>query len=196
MDKQEVPTTNNQKAVQQAVGSELEAIQQAVKNNDFSYAIAHLEYLTKKVKELQSRELDKFLPVECDGFKKKTIVTVPGEPNIDDNNYVLYRKTYQDSDGNMINVYVVASDPIIRDYMTMISSQKVLKRFQNKSILKMGNYEAIVTGSPGENYIEHNIVINSDLLVNVFYIGKIQPETIAKFTSKMDLNRLENYLKK
>ena len=196
IEKPETPTSNVQKGIQQVATTELESIHQAIRENNYSNAIAHLEFLTRKMKDIQARGLDKFFPVECEGFRKKNSLATNDDPNVNDNSLVLYKKTYQDSNGNTINVYVVSSDPIIRDYMTMISSQKVMKRFQNKSIIKIGNYEAIVTGAPGENYVEHNIVINSDLLVNIFYIGKIQSETISKFAAKIDLNRLEIYLKK
>ena len=190
--KPETPTPNRN--TQYPIPTQLDLIEKSVKENDYQTALFYLGFLTKKIRDMQSKELDKFFPFDFEGFRKKTTTLQPDEATLDENDYVLYKKVYQDSDGNTISIYVVSSDPIISDYMAMISSQKILKRFQNKRIIKVGTYNAIMTGSPGENYLEQNIVIDPNLLVNVFYVGKISNESAIKFASKMDLTHLAFFL--
>lgn len=192
LEKVETPTSNRVQNL--PITTQLELISKAIKENDYSLARWYLESVTKYVKEKQKKSYDVYFPEELEGFRKKPIKNNLDSIGAAINKSTLFEQKYVNAKGQSIRFLLIKNDPIISEFITLIQSATLISEFEGKKIVKVSAYPAVQTTA--DTYMEYNIVMDQNVMVNVYFDGRFSAETIQKILSKIDFIHLNEMIKK
>ena len=143
--------------------SDLEVINDTLKNKHYSSSLYLLNDLISKIKLQQEVDIDKFFPKEFQGFSISSYSNPDSDPSFSDNHYgVLFAKRYTNSNGNNIDFNVVYLDDSIKEYINIINNKSLAQGLQNTEIITIQGFKALHTTSEDRLHLEQNIIISED----------------------------------
>lgn len=162
----------------------------------FSSALYSLEALTALVKEKQTDTIKSFFPEVVDQLSIASWGSSGGDVGFESAKYVLYSSQLKDSDDNMIEFHVIHADPSIIEYDNILKKQKLINALEDTEIINIGDYQALEKKMEESNFIEHNIVISKDVMMNVIINGEISEDVVNEFYEKIKFVELVNFVNK
>ncbi|RAP31976.1 hypothetical protein DID75_05515 [Candidatus Marinamargulisbacteria bacterium SCGC AG-410-N11] len=179
---------------QESYLSQLSQIEDFVKNNQFSDALNLLINLSNTIKNKRLFSLNTYFP---NYFLDYKYIEKDDSELFNDSNYgVLFSKHYRNKRGNVLDVYVIYSDPSIKEYFRLLRNPELIEGVTNLNVVKINKqYYALEKKSDGESIYECNMLVNNKLLVNLVSDSKKEIELFNTFISKSRIDKLEKYLK-
>ena len=108
---------------------------------------------------------------------------------------VLFSKHYQNKKGNVLDVYVVYSDPSINEYYSLLKNPDLVEEVENYNIVKINEkYFALEKKSEDKIIYECNMLVNNKLLLNLVSDSVKELDLFNFFISKSNIDELVRYL--
>ena len=182
-------------ATKNAMTDTVQQLQHQLDGNQLSAALTTLKNLSSQIRENQRVIIDTYFPPQFEGFSSTSSFGPQADNGSSTSFGMVYSKHYQNGQRQSIDVNVVFSDGTVAEYANLINSPHMMKGFDNASVVKLGPYSALEKFSPSDRYLERNIVLNGDLLVNVIANGISSKDSVNTLCRLIDFAALEKYLK-
>ena len=102
---------------------------------------------------------------------------------------------YENERNALVTVTLIYKDPAILQYTELVNNSKLISGLEGMSIVKVSSfYSAIKKKSEEGGFIELNIVLSDDILLNVYGTG-IEEDDLELCINYIDLKGILNYLK-
>lgn len=175
----------------------LNQIDEALERDRYSSALIYLKDMMDKIEEKQERVIDQFFPTLFTSYARVKRVNDSSYAGLGGDGFgVLYEKSFKNKRGHAIDVNVVFLDNSIREYVRIIGNPSLVKGIENASVMTIQDrYRALRKDAQEQRFYELNIVVNSDILVNVIGVGMGTIKPIERFSEEIDFNGLQGYLK-
>ena len=173
----------------------VKALDEALKTEQYSQALYHLDTLSTKVREQHAQGIRAFFPKEVSGLQSSSWKSSAGDVGFDSAQYVVFSSQLVDDEDNSIEFHVISEDPSILEYSALVKKPRLVKALQDTKVVSISSFKALEKANEENNFLEHNIVISEDLMLNVFINGKLEDDVIAAFYDAIDFEGLLNYIK-
>ena len=174
----------------------LTRIDRELQDNRYSTAIYSLSALIGAVREKQREALKTFLPEKFETYKIKRSGSYSSNEFSPTEYGVLFNQYYENPSQHSIQIHIIFSDPSIREYANLAKNPDLLKGLDTTSLVRLlDKYSAIQKVSGDGTYIEQNIIINDELLINIVANGHKDEAVLERFSPLIKLEELEKYLK-
>lgn len=192
---QTVPTASIQKAALHPFTETVSRINKELSEQRYSAAIFSLSALMSAVREKQRESIRSFFPTEFETYKAKRSGSHSTSDFGSTDYGVLFNQYYENASHHSIEVNVIFSDPSIREYANLVKNPDLLKGLETTTLVKLNMHlSAIQKVADDGGYVEQNIVLNDDLLINVVANGNRDPKILERFSNAVKLKELEKYL--
>ncbi len=174
----------------------LEEIQVSLAQNKLSSAIYYTTLLKEKLVHDQIQQLDALFPSNTAGFKAEPYRNQARGIGLNGESFgVVLSKRYSNDEGHYIELLVVNDSDAISEYQLLIKRPNLIEELQDARLIKLQSYMAIEKWLPEPKIIEQNILINTNLMINIFAKGVENPEVISNFLEKIPFKEIESHLK-
>ncbi|RAP32493.1 hypothetical protein DID76_00170 [Candidatus Marinamargulisbacteria bacterium SCGC AG-414-C22] len=175
----------------------IEDLTRSLTESNYQQSLLILNDIKAKIYTLQKRAIATYFQNSFEDFNQTPHSEDMDIDILSDNSYgVLFNRNFSNSKGHRIDINVVHSDPAIEEYLQVINHPKLLNGLKDTHISNVQGYKSLVSMTSGNdtNHFEQNIILNSNLLVTVIYIGDQDEAFIETFVNGIDLLGLANYL--
>lgn len=178
------------------VSQNIVLLQKAFEDGRFSRSLELLQQLMGQIREVHAENINVFFPNDFDNFYGVEIDGGGGDLNSSEEGVgLLFHKRFQNATGNILDVHVVYQDSSILEYYNLV--QQVKKKKGGKGVrLKriLDRYDALENHSEEHVFVDVNVLVSSDVLMNVFYDGLDQNLVLDSFLTQVDYEGLLRYL--
>jgi len=178
--------------------AELDKLNTELTDEKYPLAIDTAEKMIDTLKELQKIQLNDFFPSKFGAFSQQSWQDPSTVTDIHGGNYgVVLNRAYRNEEGNALDVNVVSSDASISEYISIVKNPRILQTLENVSLIKvLEKYDALAKKDDDGQFVEVNLILNRDLLINIIVNGVEDPKIIQKFFENCDFEGLATYLQK
>ncbi|MEK9657493.1 MAG: hypothetical protein VW378_03870 [bacterium] len=175
--------------------SDLTRVQEALTLSNLNKSLSLLQALLLKVRQVHAANIDGFFPSDTENFFVVQQKQVDQGVMYSDGYGIIFSKQYQTQDGRFLDVNVVFNDPSIQEYISIIQEKSAVADIEGVRVIKIQDrYMCLESVSDEHQFIERNIVLNPDVLVNVVYDWRDDDFLLNEFVSQFQLVALEQYL--
>lgn len=169
----------------------------ALKQDDYTLAFETLELLMKQVRSNYSNRIEFFFPEKFGIFFSVLANNKDDFSNSNDGFGIVFSKRYQTNEGFFLDLNIVMRDPSIEEYINFVNEKLPLDDIQGSYIKKVNSqYDALFSISDEHLFVEVNVILNKDILLNIMYSGSENLDEVELFLEGLDLAKLENFLMK
>ena len=178
--------------------SEIDKLNKELLEEKYSTAIETAQKLADALKEIQKQHLQSFFPSKFGKFSEQSWESPSEVTDSHGGNYgVLLNKSYRNKKEDSIEVNVVSKDTSIGENINIVKTPRILQTLDNLSLIKVLNkYDALEKKDETQEFLELNIIINDDLLINIIANGVTDPKILQEFFENSDVDGLATYLQK
>eukprot|EP01047_Picozoa_sp_COSAG01_P000171 COSAG01_NODE_2_length_63927_cov_1357.611941_56_plen_213_part_00 len=175
---------------------EIQRISASLSLMNYSEAMKAIQGLMLKVRTAHSARIDTFFAVDRSSFFMVRQRHVDQDLSYSNEGYgLVYFKRFQNEAGHILDVNVVYKDPSILEYSHAIKRHRHSDDLSGIRVIKVNErYKCLESISDEHQFTERNIVINSDIMVNVFYDGSDSQRVLDQFLAHVQFEALERYL--
>jgi hypothetical protein len=191
----ETPAEQQEVSHEHAFSDSVSEIDTALQNNDYVQALYHLDTLATKLREQHAQGIRQFFPKEVGTLHVSSWRSSAGDVEFDSAQYVVFSSQLVDEDDNSIEFHVISEDPAILEYAAIVKKPRLVKALQDTTVVSIRSYKALEKSNEENRFLEHNIVINDALMLNVVISGSIEADTVTAFYEAVDFEGLLKYIK-
>ena len=176
--------------------TDIDGIKEELTAKRLNQTLQLLSSLTSKIKTIQTNYILSFFP---DTFLSYTL-TIPNKSNegLIPEDASLFTISYRSTENpnQIIDINIIVSDDSIQEYLHIINHPELLPELINTTLitLRNGGYKTLEKYRESEQFCERNIVINSELMINVIFYNLDSKQDIDNFLDQINIKKLEAYL--
>jgi hypothetical protein len=171
-------------------------IEKASSQNKWSNAIYYTTLLNEKLVQHRTKQLNLFFPQQMGNFVAEHYTNQERGIGLNGESFgVILSKRYINKEGHYIEFMVVNDSDAISEYQLLIKRPQLISELQDATLTQNQSFRAIQKWLLEQKIIEHNIVINQDLMINIFAKGVDSPEVIESVLADISLEKIESHLK-
>ncbi|MGE4170445.1 MAG: hypothetical protein AB7F28_06975 [Candidatus Margulisiibacteriota bacterium] len=178
---------------------DLDSAKKQLQADKLSGAMDLLTAVVSRIKEEQRRQLMLFFPEKWADFTLKEELKTDLSAQSNDSYGVMLVRHYANKDGVRVDVSLVLNDPAIEEYVGLIKNPDQIKKIENAELIHVrgaskAQYLGIQKFSKDQRYLEQNIVVNPDILLNIVADGVTDKSAFEALVAKVDLAGIAAYL--
>ena len=169
----------------------IELAKKAIIKKRYTSAVVHLNSVLQQLKRIQIEHIEMFFPAKFQTFNRD-------EPEEDLNDMVsqhsesgvLYSSQYHNKTGGVLEINIVHRDPSISEFKTLVRNPHMAKNLDNTDVIKVNEkYYALEKYSEEDKYIERNIILNNETMLNFIVNGIEGRSFLDEICQKIDLKK-------
>ena len=174
----------------------IENIENALSQTKWANAIYYTAVLNEKLVQHRTKQLNLFFPQKLGDFVAEPYTNQERGTGLNGESFgVILSKRYINKAGHYIEFMVVNDSDAISEYQLLIKRPQLISELQDATLTQIQSFSAIQKWLLEQKIIEHNVVINQDLMINIFAKGVDNPEVIESVLSYISLEKIESHLK-
>ena len=178
------------------VSQNIVLLQRAFEDGSFSRSLELLQQLMGQIRQVHAENINAFFPNDFDNFYGVEIDGGGGDLSSSEEGIgLLFHKRFQNVTGNILDVHVVFQDSSVLEYQNLV--QQVKKKGGGDGIRLrrvLDRYDAIESHSDEQVFVDVNVLVSSEVLMNVFYDGLDRNLVLDAFLTQVDYEGLLRYL--
>ena len=189
------PESVPQKKVVLELLSQVDLIKNNINQEQYSIGISRVTQLLDRLKARRHAIIGEFFPAKLDHFKLQSRDEMFDETGIMTGSGQVFACTYLNQAGHSIDVFVIHLDPAIKDYKNIIQNPSLITGSENTQIIELsGGFYGLEKKSEEGRFVEQNILINDELLLNLVANGVEEDAVLNKLYTQINVTGLDTYL--
>ena len=126
------------------------------------------------------------------GYSLQQSDDLDDDPFLTDSSVNLFNLVYQHDTNGMVTISLLQHDPAIEEYLLLSKNPSLLEKLGNAELVKIrGSFDAVLKSEPEQQYVEYNILVKEDVLLNVVAVDVEDEHLLQQFVQFINLHSLK-----